>query len=230
MDRILKKLVENYAKEFDEKDQPKSDIFESFSAYSILDNQAGIDVNPQDHLLSGGNDIGIDSATIIINGRNVTGKDEVDSIAEISPEMRIGFVFIQSTTSESVSGSKLRNFGDGVKSIFEEKSRFKENKDVEDFRQLTDYVLRKYAIEATERPYCKLFYTYSGSYKEDENIEGKKDLIIEDLEDLNLLSQISVDIVDSSHLQKLYNKANRGVEEEVYFPKKCINTQFSKRF
>lgn len=34
-----------------------------------------------------------------------------------------------------------------------------------------------------------------------------------------MLSEISVNIVDSSRLQKLYNQANRGIEEEVYFPK-----------
>lgn len=127
MDRILKTLIESYAEEFDEESTSRSETFESFSSYSILENQAGIDVNPQDHLLAGGNDIGIDAAAIIINGKNVTGKDEVDKIAEISPDMRIGFIFVQATTSDSISGQKLRNFGDGAKSILEENSRFKEN-------------------------------------------------------------------------------------------------------
>ena len=77
MDRILKTLIESYAEEFDEESTSRSETFESFSSYSILENQAGIDVNPQDHLLAGGNDIGIDAAAIIINGKNVTGKDRI---------------------------------------------------------------------------------------------------------------------------------------------------------
>jgi len=219
VDRILKTLVESYAEDFDKDDDPKSETFESFSAYSILENQSGVDVNPQDHLLAGSNDVGIDTAAIIINGKPVTGKEEVDNISNISPDMRIGFVFVQTTTSESISSKKLRNLGDGVKSIFEESSRFKENKDVENFRKLTNYVLKEYAIEATERPYCKLFYAYSGSYKKDKNIEGTKELILEDLNKLNLLSKISISLVDGSRLQKFYNQAKRGIEEEVHFPR-----------
>jgi hypothetical protein len=221
MDRILTNLVEKYADEFSPKGNSNTEIFESFTAYSVLEREASVNVNPQDHLVAGGGDIGIDTAALIINGKPVISTEEVDSIKEISPDMRIGFVFIQTTTFTSINTKHLRNFGDGVRSIFEEEAIFSENEDIEHFRRLTNYVLENYAIESTQRPFCKLCYTYAGSYEEDQDVEAAKTLVLRDLKELDLFSKTEFEILDGSELQRIYNLANRGIEEEIKFPR-CV--------
>jgi hypothetical protein len=95
MDRITKKLLQDFlkAQELDECDE--SSDFELFCNYSVLANEYNKTFDAKAITVGAGADTGIDGIAIIVNGHLVEDTDEIDSLLETNGYLEVTYLFIQ---------------------------------------------------------------------------------------------------------------------------------------
>jgi len=122
MDRITKSLLDKFTKQNNLNDFSEDKAFEHFIGYIItsLHYQESFDSN--DISTGSGNDTGIDSISIMINGSFIVEPEEVADIADSSSYLDVEFIMTQSETSSNFDSKKIGSFCYGVKDIFLEKS------------------------------------------------------------------------------------------------------------
>ena len=80
--------------------------------------------------MGGGGDTGIDALAIIVNNVLVT---EVDTVAELSAQnghLDVTFIFIQAERTSGFDGSKIGDFGFGVRDFFSPHPQIKRNDEI----------------------------------------------------------------------------------------------------
>ena len=82
MDRITKKLLQDFLKAQEMEPSDEANDFELFCNYSILSNEYNKTFDAKTITVGAGADTGIDGLAIIVNGHLVEDTDEVDNLLE----------------------------------------------------------------------------------------------------------------------------------------------------
>lgn len=222
MDRIIQSYMNDFLKsqQITEKDIAKQ--FEFFSAYCVLCQQYSDLFDVNDIATGAGGDCGIDSLAIISNGTVVSSKDEVDDLIEINKSLiDTTFIFVQSKTSSSFSASEIGTFGAGVLDFFSTNPQFVRNEFVSEKSKIVEYILEK-AIFMKVKPTCLLYYVTTGKWVEDKNCVARMEMVKNDLQELNIFSNIQIIPVDVERLQKYYRSTIDVIEQEINFSEKIL--------
>ncbi|MGH1453134.1 MAG: AIPR family protein [Paracoccaceae bacterium] len=211
-DPILSSYLKEFSRNFNLEGQKEADIFEFFSAYSVLHRDFSEHTNLGDVVVAGGLDTGIDAISMYLNDIPVINAMQVD---EVSAKQKINadFCFIQSKTSRNLNSAEIGSFIQGVKEFFGPRY-MPANDSIADKRELSDHIFAN-SVKMRAKPRLHLYYCYSGSFKGDPVIEARVAAGRAELMEFNLFSEISFSFVDSDKLQARYQEVNLRVEREV---------------
>ncbi|GFE65561.1 AIPR family protein [Litoreibacter roseus] len=211
-DPILSSYLKEFTKNFDLEGQKEADVFEFFSAYSVLHRDFSEHTNLADVVVAGGLDTGIDAIGMYLNDIPVVSTMQVD---EVSAKQKIDadFCFIQSKTSRNLNSAEIGNFVQGVKEFFGRRY-MPANDSIADKRELSDHIFSN-SVKMRAKPRLHLYYCYSGSFKGDPAIEARVAAGKAELMEFNLFSEVNFLFVDADKLQARYQEVNLRVEREV---------------
>lgn len=220
MDRITKKLLEDFliAQELNKTNE--SDDFELFSNYIAVSNEFNKSFDPVAVSVGAGNDTGIDGIAIIVNGRLVEDTNEIDDLLSSNGYLEATYIFIQAKTSSNFDTTEMRTFYFGVNDFFSEKPKLPRNEDVQKFNELSNYLLEN-ASDFKENPKCKTYFITTGVLNNsDLNIQAVTAAAKEDLLSHNLFESIDIHVLGANEVGKLYRKTKNPITAKFNFANK----------
>lgn len=219
MDRITKKLLQDFLEAQEMESNNEADDFELFCNYSVLANEYNKTFDVKSITVGAGSDTGLDGIAIIVNGHLVEDTDEINSLLEANGYLEITYLFIQSKTSSSFDTKEMHVFYYGVNDFFSENPKLARNEDIKKFSELSDYLLEK-ASDFKHNPICKTFYITTGVIHEDQNISAVVESSIKELESYNLFERVEAKIIGANELGKLYRKTKNPITSKFTFTNK----------
>lgn len=224
-DIVLRGFVNNFAEDRRYIDQDESILFEAFAISSILRKLHHVDpsdlIDLDDSLTGGSEDGGIDAIAILVNGRLARTKDEVNYSIEKLRRLDVEFVFIQATISSEFKAEKIGTFVHGVAQFFAQEPSIPFSEDIEEIRQLKNYVYEK-SINMENNPKCYLYYVAAGSWNNNPQPNARLKDGKNQLTELNLFSLVESVPVDAERLKTIYRELKKGSVKEVEFSKVAV--------
>lgn len=222
--KILQGYLTDFKSDFNFDEKIKEDLlFEHFSNYCILskvhpeafynDNFKIEEIN-----VGGGQDTGIDGIAIVVNEIIVNSKEEIDSLKKIFQRLDVKFIFTQAKTSPEFKSSDIGNFIFGVKDFFKDKPSLKISDDINNLRELKEYLYNQ-SIFMEEPPICELHYITTGKWLNDQNVLGRVESDISELREKGLFQTINFFPVDAEHIERIYKEIKNKVTKEINFDK-----------
>jgi hypothetical protein len=226
MDRITKKLLQDFLRgqELEETNQP--DDFEVFCNYVALSNEYNKTFDIKAVTVGSGLDTGIDGLAIIVNGHLVEDTDEIDDLLKSNGYLDVTYIFIQAKTSSKFDTKDINAFYFGVNDFFAEYPKLPRNADIKKSAEISDYLL-DYASDFKENPKCRTYYITTGVVNVDPNISAVVDSAKEGLVSYNLFESIDMNILGANELGKLYRKTKDPVSSKFVFSNKVTLPEVS---
>ncbi len=226
MDRITENLVEDYISSSELKIKKLDDKFELFCCYSIIckEYDETFDV---EHVWLNDASLGIDGVAIIVNGRLIESKEEIDDLIEFNKYLDATFVFIQSKTSSSFDSKEIGNFLFGVSDLFEEKPKIPRKDILKEKAEIVNYIYTKSALMNKGTPACRVYYVTTGIWKEDQAIRARLETGKQNLLQRNLFRDVSVVALDARTIQKYYQDTKAAISREILFSNRTVLPEIS---
>jgi hypothetical protein len=221
MDRITKKLLQDFLQAQEMRPTDEASDFELFCNYSVLSNEYNKTFDAKAITVGAGSDTGIDGLAIIVNGHLVEDTDEIDSLLESNGFLDVTYLFIQAKTSSSFDTKEMNAFYFGVSDFFSEEPRLPRNEDIKKYAELSEYILDN-ASDFKSNPICKTFYVSTGVLNEDQNISAVVNSSKNELESYNLFERVDPKVIGANDLGKLYRKTKNPITSKFTFSNKVI--------
>lgn len=219
MDRILKQLLADFLESQELKSIDVGADFERFANYSVISQEFNRSFEVESVTVGEGDDTGIDGIAIIVNGQIIESTEEIDFFLSSNNSLEATYIFIQSKSSSNFDSSQMNTFGFGVLDFFSEAPKLRRNADIRLYVELSDYLLGK-ATNFRENPVCKLFYTTTGVWTNDQNLSAIVKSSEENLEATNLFSRVSFTPIGASEIARFYRETKNTVSVSFTFSEK----------
>jgi hypothetical protein len=219
MDRITKKLLQDFLQAQEMQPSDEASDFELFCNYSILSNEYNKTFDAKSITVGAGADTGIDGLAIIVNGHLVEDTDEIDSLLGSNGFLDVTYLFIQAKTSSSFDTKEMHGFYFGVSDFFSEDPKLPRNDDIKKYAELSEYILDN-ASDFKDNPICKTFYITTGVVNEDQNISAVVSASERELESYNLFEKVESKVIGANDLGKLYRKTKNPITSKFTFSNK----------
>lgn len=223
MNKIIESFLNTHIVEYELSNIKKETAFEHFINRCIINKYSTERFDPNDILTDDG-EKGLDGVAIIVNDCVVMTLDEVESIVSDSAALEVKFIFIQSKTSDSFSGSEIGDFIYGAKAFFEESGkRPNTNEKMERLISIKDY-LYSHSVDFTYAPIVELYYVCCGKWSEGNGLRNRINTEIQPLIDSPDFSQVKFYPYDVEKIIATYKELKKKVartftmEKKVTFP------------
>lgn len=214
-DEILEGYVNDFAENYEFENCRSEVIFEKFVNYCVVSRLYPRDFEIDDLSIGGSNDIGIDGVAIIINGNIITDEDEIDYFIKQNGCLDVTFVLIQSKTQSHFEGSDVGTFLYGVKAFFDDRPSIPENEKIKKLRIIKDAVYKN-SIKFDHLPELKLYYVTTGKWQGPEQIKGRAERELSDLEEKKIFSKRpEIEFIGAEELKIAYRELQRKVVREI---------------
>jgi hypothetical protein len=220
MDRITEHLVGDFISNFDLNVSEEFKRFELFCIYSIVSREHSETFDIDRVSVGNGNDTGIDGIAIIVNGKLIESKDEVDDLINLNKYLDVTFIFIQSKSSGSFDSGDIAKFLFGVADFFEQQPKLLRNDQIQEKADIMDYLYTKSAFMTKGNPKCKNYYVTTGNWNEDQNLKARFDAGKDDLIKKNLFSNVEIFPTGAPEIQRYYQSTKETISREIVFPNK----------
>lgn len=200
-------FVDDFKKEKELYNIEDSIVFEHFVNFYLLKRDFLDDFELEDVRTSDGEDCGIDGIAMIAQNRLLLDEEDAKNISG-----EVEFIFIQSKRSEKLDSGELLKFFNSVEDFFDNKKT-----SYPSFRRIKDAIYKR-SSKLDVNPKIYLFFTYCGNYKDlkiREIIEKYKNK----LKNLNIFSEINIEIVDIVDLQGAYREVGLDIEKKICLEK-----------
>jgi len=219
MDRIVKNLVDDLLKSLELSSDGQEKDFEKFSNYCLISKEYNKSFALELTCTGSGDDTGIDGIAIIGNGQLIENKEDIDFLLTNNNFLEATYVFVQSKTSNEFSSKEINNFGFGVKDFFSERPKLRRNQEIEDFSDISNYLLSK-ASKFRSNPKCKLYYVSNGIWKNDQNNVAIIESTRSELISTNLFPEVIFNAIDANEIGRLYRNTKNSVTTTFVFQDK----------
>lgn len=221
MDLVTNSLLKTFqAEESLEGESDAAVLFEHFANFCSLANEYGEEFDVQDIHTGGGDDLGIDGVSVIVNGALVLGLEEIDDLANANKHLDVEFLFCQAKSGGNFSGAEISNFFFGVKDFFATQPKLPRNANVVEKEKLTRGVYDRSSLFKKGNPTVRMYYVTAGKWQDDAKliarIESEKEALLE----LNIFDNVEFTPVDARKLQQLYKRAKNRLSKTVDFSSK----------
>ena len=226
-DIILDSYVDTFSKVIGRANSPPSDLFEAFSASSILrkNHQGQLSDIETGILVGGGGDGAIDAIAILVNGHPIKAESDVRYIVRTLRRLDVEFVFVQAKLSPRFSADAMGSFFFGVREFWRAVSgtapNVTFNSQIQEAIELSRLVIKQCAHFQVYAK-CFLYYVTSGKWTGAADLEGRINAGKRELVDLNLFSDVFITPVDAETLRRIYENLERRVERVVEFTNPAV--------
>ena len=168
-DVVLEGFVKNFSESRGLSHLEPTELFEAFVTSAVFRKYHQTDITDfEDGVLVGGrNDGGLDAVGIIVNGRSVHAKEDVDFFFEKLRRLDVEFVFVQAKTSTSFNAAEIGSFVYGVEQFFKavtnSKPKIEFNPEVQHLIDLARDIYKN-SIKMQENPKCFIYYATAGKW------------------------------------------------------------------
>lgn len=196
---------------------PDTEIFEIYSAYSILNGLLSENADPFEVHLKG-TEFGLDGVAILVQGQLVTNKQECQEALDGLKNPLIEFIFFQSKISPKFDYGDISKFFDAVVGFFDG-TMAKESPQLDDLIAAKDEI---YAQGGFKRnPSIKTFFVSLGTYEKASRIEKLLKSSRDKLIKLNIFDskEVELHLVGATALQRYFRTATTELEAKFHFPR-----------
>ena len=216
MDKITSALLDQFSREYEIEKLKESVRFEHFAGFATIRRHYSRSFDPCDVVTGSGGDTGIDVIAIIVNNVLVTDVDTVASLADQNGYVEAVFIFVQAERSDNFDGSKIGDFGTGVRDFFSDKPKQKRNQKIKDAAEIMSAVYNHVGL-FRRRPSCALYYVTTGTWKGDGNLTARRDVVVDDLQKTKIFDEIEFSCFGSDEIQRAYNQTKNPIVREILF-------------
>lgn len=222
MDRITKSLLQDFVKQNTLEGLPEETAFEHFTGYLVSSTHYTENFSSEDIHVGAGGDCGIDSIAIIINGSLITEPEEIEDLAETNGYLDVTFIFNQAERSSSFETAKIGQFGFGVNDFFSATPSLPQNDDIKAKYKIANEIFSRSSKFKKGNPQCFLYYTTTGKWSGDTNLNVRKQAVVSDLQSLNLFRKAEFEFVDAEKIQTLFRQSKNAISTEINFPQRTV--------
>jgi hypothetical protein len=217
MDKITRTLLEDFVTENELERLDESKQFEYFVNYVVISklHRSTFELDSLD--TGDGGDGAIDGLAVIVNGRLVTDIQELEDIVDESGYLDCDIAFIQSKMSAKFEGSEIGSFIFGVKDFISDEPKLVHNEKIKKLKDIWETVISKSSYMLHRRPNCKLYYTTTGKWVDDQNLKAVISSGSQEIEDSGLFEYVLFESYGASELQKLYHETRNKLSSTVTF-------------
>ena len=219
-DRILDAYLKDFVEEYGLKELDEATAFEHLVSYCVVSKYNPENFEPDEVVVGGSGDLGMDGIGIIVNDHLVHSKKDVDYFKDGLRRLDVRFVFVQAKTSPKFNAANIGAFISGVRQFFND-SLTATNKDVLSLHDIKEYIFDR-SIDMDKSPMCTLYYVTTGRWLNDQAIlarieQGKADLMA-----TKLFSEVEFIPLDADGLKRLHQEMNQRITREIKFEKHTI--------
>ena len=226
-DLVLEGFIKNFAEQRGLSHLPSDELFEAFVASSLLRKHHQLEASDlvDSVLVGGGGDGGIDAIVILVNGRPVRTKEDVDFFVDKLRRLEVDFVFIQVKSSPKFQTKDIGQFTFGIEQFFSavlnSSPLIEFRSEILEFIDLTCYIYKQ-SIKMQSNPRCHLYYVTSGKWAGSTDLVGRLSAGRQKLEEFNIFSDIAAIPVDAESLKSIYRHLERSVVRDVEFSRTAV--------
>jgi hypothetical protein len=219
MNPIVKGQLQEFARRNEIEHTPISDQFEQFTIFAVCAGKLSETVDAFEiHL--GGNEFGIDGVGILLQGELVTDVTVAEEIIKNTKKPEAEFLFFQSKSSESFDYGDIAKFFDGITQFFTS-SGPGPSETLINLQNISNYIFSK-ASSLRRNPGLRCFYATTGRYESPKVIADMIENRQEHLENLNLFSDIAIQMIGARDLQDMYRAATSAATVEITFDRTVV--------
>lgn len=230
---ITKSHFEDFVTSYGYNSLPENEAFEKFVIYCVTSryvrNQTITKSIIDDINIGNGGDWGIDGLLIVINGRIITTKQDVDDMLSANGYLDVQFVFIQAKNVDSLNVGEVGKALDGVEYIFKEISGETElppsNSDLCTYRDIIKHIYGYNAkFKDGKEAVCDFYYAYVGKYLGQDDFSARLKKTKDAIDSLRLTAPFRHTIVDRDIIVDFYkdtkakNEISIQVEQKLDMP------------
>lgn len=216
-DDILKSFLTDFSTQNNYEELPEDEQFERFVNFNIVSKLYPRDLEVEDLATGGTNDLAIDGAAIIVNGRIITNEEEIEFLRNKNGTLDVTFALIQSKNSPKFKGDQILNFITGVKILFDQNPSIPENEQIKKIRKLKE-IIYQHSIDFDEPPALKLYFVTTGEWNEPEAIVGKVNRELKEIDERGLFKNTAdIEFYDAERLKSNYRELSRKSVKEIPF-------------
>lgn len=200
-------------------DLPENDAFELFAASLALPDDLLTQAENTDFLLDGGA-IGIDVATLEINGQLAWDTSDARDICEASSKIEVSLHFIQAKRSTSIPTAEILNFGDAVRKFLNNAS-FANYPRMSALAGALRYIFDSHATSLKSSPTINLYFVTTAPKvaSADQNVLDRATTVERDLVNLGFVGRVSVNVFGADELHEAWVRKNHANEVEIQLEK-----------
>jgi len=217
MDKITKSLLDTFSSQYEIDSLSESTRFEHFSNFSVTSKLFRGSFELDDLHTGAGGDCAIDGMTIIVNGRIILDEDELRDVVEATSHLDADITFIQSKTSSSFDGSAIGSFIHGVKDFMSDEPKLVQNEKIKRMKEIWEAIISMSSYMVNRRPTCKVFYTCTGRWQDDQNLTAIISSGKAEIENIGIFEAVSVEALGASEIQKLFHETKNKLSSTVNF-------------
>jgi hypothetical protein len=222
MDRITKSLLDEFVNQNGLELLAEESAFEHFTGYIVTSKHYTESFSSDDIHVGAGNDCGIDSISIVVNGCLVTEPEEVEDLSETNGYLDVTFIFNQAERSSSFESAKIGQYAYGVNDFFKTTPSLPQNDEVKKKFKIANEIFLRSSKFKKGNPQCYLYYTTTGKWVGDANLTARRDSVIKDLQDLTLFRKVDFEFVDAGKIQTLFRETKNAISTEINFPERNV--------
>lgn len=221
MNTITKSLMDNFIQSHEYVGLSESESFERFAAYSVLRKNFGQEFDLDDVLIGAGEDTGIDSLAIIVNGILVNSIEEIEDLLSRNKYLDISYVLVQAKTSGSFDAASISTFCRGIEDFFLDTYRLRRNDKIMQKRDIHNYLMQN-VMKFSTNPRCLYYYVCTGYW--DENLQDHKNILDNTknvLTRASIFSHISYKACGANEINTLYKETSKQLAVQILFSSKA---------
>lgn len=226
IDRITNSLVKDFKLKFGISDEKHSDftIFEHFINYTILEKKLEdrIDEDFLEKVNIGKNGtFGLDGFCMLINKHLITNLEDLKEILDKNKKPVAELYFIQAKTENNFDVTEIGHFGNAIEDFVSIAPKYKWSENALDCINLFQSLINR-SNELESNPNCYIYFACLGNYNKDQNLEAKKQYILESIRNQKVFNDIYFNYYDSNLIQSEYKKIGQNISKTFEFSKKTL--------
>lgn len=222
LDRVTRSLMDKFAENNELSHDNDSALFEEFATYCVVSKLMDNDFTYEDideMQIGNGNDGGIDSLGILINGEFIGNLTSLSDILDhLTQKIDVLVIFVQAKTSQTFDSVQIRNFGDGIVDVLKEAPHRRQNESLREKWKMLNLLINNFSEFRTFRG--RAYYVTNGQWTRDQDLMAAIDLAKTSVDAEGVFKEFEYLPVDATLLKNYYSNSRTKVSTQIDFPLK----------
>lgn len=209
LEPILKAKMEQYRKDYLLGDLEEDEVFERFVNFHILSQMQPGAFSADFELLEatsvgGGNDLALDGIAVLLNGRLIKSREDIDDILMGSRKGEFDIIFIQSKNKNKFDLGEYMKFASGVENFLENTISMPANDEVKRWHDIYNYIMSDdVIIKWTKNPNIRMCYVVAGTWEKNVHIIEHSKVVENRLLEKRCFGDIDFSYIDGKSLVEI---------------------------